>query len=81
MSCTVKDSPSISSMHNTTFNMKYSEKTVAARKVEVPFRLRAGELTMIVIGLTYNLNDREEPVKKDDNWRPVGVVGTYYKAK
>lgn len=62
------------------FNIKYSGKTINSRRIEIPFVLKPGELTIVVVALRYIINNNPG-VLNDEKWMPTGIIGTYYTDK
>lgn len=61
------------------FAMKYSSDRIGEQTLEMDSSLKDGDLGMIVLALKYSLLSTGDLL--DENWLPVGVIGSYYKDK
>ena len=81
-SCTVQQHSSLVWQNQNTIEMKYTEKAIAADKIELQTRLKPGELSVVALSLRYIITAKGKTVVQgDEQWMPAGIIGSYYAEK
>jgi hypothetical protein len=78
--CSVDDLTAVPRSETTIVDMEYNDKPIAAKRIGLPFTVRAGEIAIVAVGLNYEAAKKGiVQLVNDKRWLPVGIAGNCFK--
>lgn len=78
ISCKVNE-PATGRLFKTSVDIDYRQLPATPIHIEMPFVVKPGELTLVVVGIKYIALQKGEPEEITDyKWLPAGIAGAYF---